>query len=94
MYNCLKHEVATVESEHPEEGVYTLPITTTVKHMFSTYIVVKGLDQQKFSFFTTERSERVQKNVFFTQKYFRAFALVLRNSVEPAIVVFVFPRGS
>ena len=34
------------------------------------------------------------KNVFFTHKYFRAFALVLRNSVEPAIVVFVFPRGS
>ena len=47
VYNCVKHEVATVESEHPEEGVYTLPITITVKHMFSTYIIVKGLDQQK-----------------------------------------------
>ena len=46
-----------------------------------------------FCFFTAERSERVQKNVFFTHKYFRAFALVLRNSVEPAIVVFVFPHG-
>ena len=47
VYNCVKHEVATVESEHPEEGVYTLPITITVKQMLSTYISVKGLDQQK-----------------------------------------------
>ena len=59
-----------MESEHPEEGVYTLPITITVKHMFSTYIVVKGLDQQKFSFFTTERSKRVQKTYFSLKNIF------------------------
>ena len=42
VYNCVKHEVATVESEHPEEGVYTLPITITVK-----YMTVFNLDYHK-----------------------------------------------
>ena len=63
------------------------PIKTPIRRSYA-YSCFKNV-----LFFMAEHSESA-KNVFFTHKYFRAFALVLRNSVESAIVVFVFPRDS
>ena len=48
------------------------------------------LNEIFFLFSRLSAKTKSAKNVFFTLKYFRVFALVLRNSIEPAIVVFVF----
>ena len=65
VYNCVKQEVATVESEHPEESAYTLPITITVKHMFSTYIIVKFWINKMNKFISWLSSSHIP---FFSQK--------------------------